>query len=442
MFSFLFMIFSRSENKECEMVTLYLLSARKVGEVDFEHLRKLCVADVVVVDAFEEMALLPKEALPFIKRIIHVREKPRKSLFPCAYLDDDDCLSSIKKDVDEHGVKEPKFLSLSEELVPVALGLEVAFNQTDSTLLPAKLHKVFTDKVVMKKFMVENGIPAPTVNSLGIACDMSEKTLVSAAENLGLPMIVKPLSEAGSFQVHKINDLSDIKHCLETMKSIAPNLNFEAETFLSGALYHCDFMVAGGEVYYEACGRYLHPVMEARQGKPMGSVMVPADLPEYTDLMSVARKALACLKLQTAAVHMEFFRTRSHGVVFLELGMRPPGITAMSKLTSGNLFTLSVLQKVMGTAIAYNQLHAGSASAWAWIPAHKTGVISETITAISHPLIEECLVEGLKGECVSHGCAPTEAYRPLMRIKTREALYSDVMDALSYSLRKEHMKIS
>jgi len=35
MFLFLFMIFSRSENKECEMVTLYLLSARKVGEVDF-----------------------------------------------------------------------------------------------------------------------------------------------------------------------------------------------------------------------------------------------------------------------------------------------------------------------------------------------------------------------------------------------------------------------
>lgn len=110
------------------MVILYFLLVRKVGEVDFEYLRKMCVVDVVVVDVFEEMVLLLKEVLLFIKRIIYVREKFRKSFFLCVYFDVDDCFFFIKKDIDEYGVKELKFLFFLEELVFVVLGFEVVFN--------------------------------------------------------------------------------------------------------------------------------------------------------------------------------------------------------------------------------------------------------------------------------------------------------------------------
>jgi len=177
------------------------------------------------------------------------------------------------------------------------------------------------DKAVMKAFLADHGIPVARNRPVD-----SPEEARSFAREIGYPLIVKPRDGAGASGTSKVLDADHLEHVMAGLR-FGPG-RILMEEFLSGHELFYDTLTIEGEVVYEFASHYYPGVLEAMRTRDVSPRIVTTNRlgsGGYQDLRELGWKVIRALGLRTTATHMEAFVT-PRGLVFSEIGARPPGV--------------------------------------------------------------------------------------------------------------------
>jgi len=181
---------------------------------------------------------------------------------------------------------------------------------------------LFTNKHVMKQRLSRAGL-----DLMPFAAAHSDAQVRARAEEFGWPVVVKPAYGGGSKDVAVVADAAELDAWLAAGGSPRPHnptavVERQAEILTE---YHCDGVVADGEVRFAITSRYLEPVLGSiGQGTPYGSYQLPLDHPEHLAVAELHAAAVAALGLWSGVTHLEVFSTPD-GLRVSEIACRPGG---------------------------------------------------------------------------------------------------------------------
>jgi len=192
------------------------------------------------------------------------------------------------------------------------------------------------DKPAMKAALREAGVPC--AQTLGSA-DRDE--LRAFAARVGYPLVVKPRDAAGASGTVRVENQAELEAAL-TSFGVGRSANVAIEEFIEGHEGFYDTVSIGGHVVHEFITHYYPNVLEAMRTRWISPQFVTTnrlDAPGYADLRRMGRKVVSSLGIGTSATHMEWF-SGPRGLVFSEIGCRPPGVRAWDLYSAANDFDI------------------------------------------------------------------------------------------------------
>ncbi|MGE0641004.1 MAG: acetyl-CoA carboxylase biotin carboxylase subunit family protein [Thermoanaerobaculia bacterium] len=178
----------------------------------------------------------------------------------------------------------------------------------------------FRDKEVMKRRLDAAGIRTPRHFSA-----MTEADVWAAAEQLGYPLIVKPIAGAGSADTHRCDDREALARALKLVKHVQ---EVSIEEFIEAEEFTFDTICAGGRMYMENVCWYRPRPLDQRLYEwvsPQSIALRELDVPDLAGGRKMGREVLQALGFETGFTHMEWYKKADGEVVFGEIGGRPPG---------------------------------------------------------------------------------------------------------------------
>ena len=178
----------------------------------------------------------------------------------------------------------------------------------------------FRDKQLMKERVAAAGVRVPR--------SMRVKTVReawAAAEVIGYPLIVKPISGAGSADTYKAETSRDLEAALAKMLHVG---EASCEEFIEGEELTFDTLCIGGKPVFMTVAQYLPKPLVARTVEWISPVIITVrDLlqPGIARGIELGLQVLRALKMGDGFTHMEWFRKPNGEVVFGEIGCRPGG---------------------------------------------------------------------------------------------------------------------
>lgn len=103
---------------------------------------------------------------------------------------------------------------------------------------------ISTDKSAMREVLHKNSIPAPHFIK---ACTLEEA--LKGAGRLSLPLVIKPVDQAGSRGVFKINEISEVTRYFETSRKISRSGKVIIEEYIEGVHSTVDAITADGKTH-------------------------------------------------------------------------------------------------------------------------------------------------------------------------------------------------
>jgi ATP-grasp domain len=173
----------------------------------------------------------------------------------------------------------------------------------------------FRDKVYSKSLVAAGGVRTPEWTPV-----RPGMTASSIDSMWSYPVVVKPVSGAASAGVRVCLNRTELQ---DKLSGLDPALEWEAETFIAGAVYHCDGYVENGVVGYVSSSRYVGSCTSFNDGQPLGSVSVQ-NTDEAHILADGVKRTVRALGLDNGVFHLEGFIDQGE-FVFLEIGHRPGG---------------------------------------------------------------------------------------------------------------------
>ncbi len=192
------------------------------------------------------------------------------------------------------------------------------------------------DKPAMKEALRNAGVPcAQSVRAT------SPEHVTAFVEQVGLPIILKPIAGAGAsgtFKVSKAGQLPGImRECgLEHGHEVA------VEEYIEGHEGFLDTISIDGQVAHEFITHYYPNVLEAMRERWISPQMICTnrmDAEGYVEVKRMARKVIKALGIGTSATHMEWF-FGPKGLKFSEIGCRPPGVGHWDVYNAANEFDI------------------------------------------------------------------------------------------------------
>jgi hypothetical protein len=178
----------------------------------------------------------------------------------------------------------------------------------------------FRDKEVMKGILDRAGIRTPRHRRAS-----TERECRQAAEEIGYPLIVKPIAGAGSADTHRIDDPGELESTLPSVRHVA---EVSVEEFIEGEEFTFDTICTGGRISYYNVSWYRPCPLVGRSIEWVSPQTVSLRKPETPPLLSgieMGRAVLKALDFDSGFTHMEWFRTAAGEAVFGEIAARPPG---------------------------------------------------------------------------------------------------------------------
>ena len=190
------------------------------------------------------------------------------------------------------------------------------------------------DKPAMKDALRQAGITcARTIGS------SDRDALVAFANQVGYPCIVKPRDAAGASGTVRVDDRAQLEHALDSLR-VGRGGDIAIEEFITGHEGFYDTISIGGRVVHDFVTHYYPNVLEAMRTRWISPQFVTTnrlDAPGYQPLREMGQKVVSALGLGTTATHMEWF-SGPRGLVFSEIGCRPPGVRTWDLYAAGNDF--------------------------------------------------------------------------------------------------------
>jgi hypothetical protein len=173
----------------------------------------------------------------------------------------------------------------------------------------------FLDKPRMKELVAAAGLRVPRWRA-----GVGPGDAAAVVAELGLPVVLKPRSEAASRGVSVLPDEAALAAAL----AAADGADLECEEFVAGRILHADGVRRGGRFHYVSVSEYVGTCLAFLDGESLGSVLLDPG-PERTAAAEFTGRCLDALGLDDGAFHLELFRTPGGELVFLEVGARPGG---------------------------------------------------------------------------------------------------------------------
>jgi biotin carboxylase len=178
----------------------------------------------------------------------------------------------------------------------------------------------FRDKQLMKERVAAAGLRVP--QSVRIR---TSKEARAAAERLGYPLVLKPISGAGSADTYRVNSNDELEDVLRRMPHVA---EASIEEFIDGDEFTFDTVCIGGKPAFQNVAQYLPKPLIARSNEWISPVIITVrDLaqPVLSAGLKLGASVLDALGMGDGFTHMEWFRKPGGEVVFGEIGCRPGG---------------------------------------------------------------------------------------------------------------------
>ncbi len=178
----------------------------------------------------------------------------------------------------------------------------------------------FRDKGVMKQRVEAAGIRTPRSVRATTKDDCR-----AAAEQIGFPIIVKPIAGAGSADTHRIDDEQDLESALASLDHV-PEVS--VEEFIIGDEFTYDTVCANRKIVFEnVCEYRPNPLIGKQVEWISPQVIAYRDLGDQfiADGVDLGRRVIDAMGFDSGFTHMEWYRMASGEVVFGEIGARSPG---------------------------------------------------------------------------------------------------------------------
>lgn len=183
----------------------------------------------------------------------------------------------------------------------------------------------FRDKSRMKDALRAAGLPCARhalVSSVAAA--------VAFAEQVGLPMIVKPPDGAGSVATHRADDIETLKRVVAG--GLGGGRPVLCEEFVQGLERSFEVISVGGEPVWHSLTMYdPQPIRVVENPWIQWTVCLPREVddPAFDDVRRAGFAALKALGQGTGLSHMEWFRRPDGSLAISEIAARPPGAQIM-----------------------------------------------------------------------------------------------------------------
>ena len=178
----------------------------------------------------------------------------------------------------------------------------------------------FRDKQLMKERVAAAGLRVPRARRARSAPEVRE-----AADEVGYPLILKPIAGAGSADTYRAGSADEVELVLAKLRHIE---EVSCEEFIDGDEFTFDTVCIGGQPAFVNVCQYLPRPLVARTNEWISPVVITVrDLtqPGLADGLRLGAGVLAALGMQDGFTHMEWFRKPDGEVVFGEIGCRPGG---------------------------------------------------------------------------------------------------------------------
>lgn len=195
----------------------------------------------------------------------------------------------------------------------------------------------FRDKERMKQLLDAAGLRTPRHRATDTVAGVW-----AAAEQVGYPLIVKPIDGAGSADTYRADSAAELDAILPALRHV-PRVS--VEEFIDGEEFTYDTICAGGQVLVENICQYHPRPLQAKLHEwisPVTLALRDLDAPGLQGGRELGWSVLRALGFSAGFTHMEWYRKADGEVVFGEIGARPPGartVDVMNYATDADLFT-------------------------------------------------------------------------------------------------------
>lgn len=195
----------------------------------------------------------------------------------------------------------------------------------------------FRNKDLMKQVVTKAGIRTARHASATTLAGVRE-----AAESIGFPIIVKPISGAGSMDTIRAGSMPELDTALSQVKGYD---EVNVEEFIEGDEYTYDTICVDGRILYENVCYYRPNPLVARSTEwisPQTIALRDLSDPIVQRGIALGHDVLKAMDFQTGFTHMEWFYTPKGEPIFGEIAARPPGahtVDLMNYVGDVDLFT-------------------------------------------------------------------------------------------------------
>lgn len=178
----------------------------------------------------------------------------------------------------------------------------------------------FRDKQIMKERVKAAGLRVPRSKRV-----TTESEVRAAAEEIGYPLVLKPIAGAGSADTYRIGSKQELDAILPKMRGVS---ECSCEEYITGEEFTFDTVSIGGKPAYENVAHYLPKPLEARSNEWISPVIITVRDMKQAKLqagITLGRNVLSALGMGDGFTHMEWFLTDKGEAVFGEIGCRPGG---------------------------------------------------------------------------------------------------------------------
>jgi hypothetical protein len=178
----------------------------------------------------------------------------------------------------------------------------------------------FRDKETMKERLDRAGVRTPRHRRATTASQVR-----AAAEEVGYPLIVKPIAGAGSADTHRVDDAPGLERVLRATAHV-PEVS--VEEFVEAEEFTFDTICAGGRILYWNVSWYRPRPLDQRideRVSPQTIALRDPTAPALASGVAMGPKVLEALGFREGFTHMEWFRRADGEAVFGEIAARAPG---------------------------------------------------------------------------------------------------------------------
>jgi biotin carboxylase len=142
---------------------------------------------------------------------------------------------------------------------------------------------------------------------------------------------LKPRSDVSAIGIRKLDDADDVWKAIDELnqrESLRERASYHVlARFIAGEVFHVDSLVSGGRIAFAGVNKYGRPPLQvAHAGGAYISQTIPHNAPDKKKLLSINRRLIKAMRMETGATHAEFIKSDADGeFYFLEIASRVGG---------------------------------------------------------------------------------------------------------------------